>query len=184
MPKFLFDHGGRRYELYEQEKHGRWDRGYPVDELAKEIAEQRGRETEVPLTIQSTEPSITLEKDLQEYLSRDLNRLEEGFRIYSEQGRGGREFHTDVGEIDILALDKEDNFVVIELKVGKAKDSVMGQLLGYMQYVRENLAKGKKVRGIIIAEDFDDRVLYAIRALPNVAIKKYAVKFEFQDVEI
>jgi len=46
-----------------------------------------------------------------------------------------------------VLVDKAGAFVVIELKAGKAVDSVCGQILGYIAWVRKELAGGKKVRG-------------------------------------
>ena len=177
MPKFLFDHGGRKYELYNPEKHGKYNKGYPIGgEPAKNAGEE---ETQI-----GEEIGLSLERDLEEYISRNLGELEEGLALYSEGGLSGRQYSTDVGRIDLLAVDREGNFVVIELKAGLATDRVIGQVLGYVRYVRKNLAKGKDVRGIIVAEDFDERLKYAVAETPNLRLKRYTVKFEFRDVEV
>ncbi|MBE0517318.1 MAG: DUF91 domain-containing protein [Methanophagales archaeon] len=175
LPKFLFDHGKRKYELYNPEKHGKWNKGYPMGEKpTEELAEEIETEEKV---------SFGLERDLEEYLSRNLNHLEEGLKLYSVEGLSGRQYNTDVGRIDLLALDKEGNFVVIELKAGLATDRVVGQVLGYMRYIRKNVAKGKDVRGLIVADDFDERLKYAVGEIPKLKLRKYLVKFEFQDIE-
>lgn len=44
----------------------------------------------------------------------------------------GVEYQTEAGRIDLLARDVDNNLVVVELKAGKAKDSALGQLLGYV----------------------------------------------------
>jgi hypothetical protein len=177
IPKFLFDHGKRRYELYDPKKHGEYDKGYPI---SRKPAEGLGvEESEI-----QEEISLSLERDLEEYISRNLGCLEKGLTLYSEEGSSGRQYSTDVGRIDLLAIDKEGNFVVIELKAGLATDRVVGQLLGYMRYVRKNLAKGRDVKGIIIADDFDERLKYAIAETPKLKLKKYIVKFEFRDIEV
>ncbi|MGQ9725939.1 MAG: endonuclease NucS domain-containing protein [Candidatus Bathycorpusculaceae bacterium] len=176
MPKFLFDHGRRRYELYNPEKHGKWSKGYPI---GKEPSEELVEETR----IEEEEVSFGLERDLEEYISRNLKQLEEGLTLYSAEGSSGRQYSTDVGRIDLLAVDKEGNFVVVELKAGLATDRVVGQVLGYMRYVRKNLAKEKDVRGIIVADDFDERLKYAVAEIPKLKLKKYLVKFEFRDIE-
>jgi hypothetical protein len=175
MPKFLFDHGRRRYELYNPEKHSKWSKGYPIDkETSEELVEKTRIEEEI---------SFGLERDLEEYISRNLKQLGEGLTLYSGEGSSGRQYSTDVGRIDLLAVDKEGNFVVIELKAGLATDRVVGQVLGYMRYVRKNLAKEKDVRGIIVADEFDERLQYAVAEIPKLKLKKYLVKFEFRDIE-
>lgn len=176
MPKFLFDHGRRMYELYNPEKHGKYDKGYPVSRKPAGASGEEEPEIE-------EEISLSLERDLEEYISRNLEQIEGGLTMYSEEGSSGRQYSTDVGRIDLLATDKEGNFVVIELKAGLATDRVIGQVLGYMRYVRKNLAKGKDVRGIIVAEDFDERLKYAAAEIPKLKLKKYIVKFEFRDIE-
>jgi RecB family endonuclease NucS len=82
-----------------------------------------------------------------------------------------------------LAIDKKGGLVVIELKAGKAKDDALGQLLGYMGFVSGNIAKGKALRGYIIANDFDERLKYGVKSLPNVKLKAYKVNFRFEDID-
>lgn len=125
------------------------------------------------------EISLSMERDLQNFLLSDLNQIEKGLKLYE----GGKEFQIDVGRIDILAQSKNSDFVVIELKAGKAKDDAIGQLLGYMGFVSEKIAKGKKVRGYIIANDFEERLKYAVKNLPDIKLKAYKVNFSFSDIK-
>ena len=127
---------------------------------------------------EEVEISLGMERDLQNFLLNDLSQLEEGLSLYEN----GKEYSIDVGRIDILATDKNGDFVVIELKAGKAKDDSVGQLLGYIGYVREKISKEKKVRGYIVANDFEDRVKYAVKNIPDVKLKAYSVKFYFKEV--
>lgn len=53
----------------------------------------------------------------------------------------GVEYQTDAGRIDLLARDMNKNLVVVELKASKAKDSALGQLLGYVGCLSESEAK-------------------------------------------
>ena len=82
-------------------------------------------ELEVEETI---EASISLERDLHTYLSKRVDVIEEGLVLAED----GIEYIIDAGRIDILAMDKNGNYVVIELKAGKAKDNALGQILGYI----------------------------------------------------
>jgi RecB family endonuclease NucS len=67
------------------------------------------------------------------------------------------------GVIDILALDGEDNFVILELKKAKAPDSVVAQVDRYIEWVERHLAQPTQdVRAIVIAQRFDSRLLYTL----------------------
>jgi len=82
-----------------------------------------------------------------------------------------------------LAKDTNDHIVVIELKAGKAKDNALGQILGYMGCV-PTIEKFQNipVRGILIASSFEQRVVYAAKALPNLKLVKYQLSFDFQEI--
>lgn len=132
---------------------------------------------------ETSEVVISLERDLEEYIIRDLTQIEGGLELYSRKDLTGRQFNTDVGRIDILAIDQNGNFVVIELKAGTAKSPVVGQILSYVSWVRQNLAKGGEVRGIIIADDFDKKLKYASAETSNISLKKYEANFTFRDID-
>lgn len=132
---------------------------------------------------ETSEAVISLERDLEEYIIRDLTQIEGGLELYSRKNLTGRQFNTDVGRIDVLAVDQNGNFVVIELKAGTATSSVVGQLLSYVSWVRQNLAKGGEVRGIIIADDFDKKLKYASAETSNISLKKYEANFTFRDID-
>ena len=103
-----------------------------------------------------------------------VEEIEEGLVLAED----GVEYQTDAGRIDILANDSTGTPVVIELKAGKAKDNALGQLLGYMGCI----TAGKKIRGILVASDFDKRVIYASKGLENIKLLKYKVSFELQEI--
>jgi len=121
------------------------------------------------------------------------NLLEENFvsifpdlNLYEDSEGKGRQYPTDVGFIDFLATDKKTgDFVVIELKVGKTSDSVMGQILRYTGWVEENLAKkGEKVRGVIIAKELDEKLKYALKRSGGVEFYKYNIHFDITPEEL
>lgn len=122
-----------------------------------------------------TEFAISLEKDLQNYLSNRLTEIEEGLTLVS------REYKTDAGFIDILCKDKNNGYVVIETKAGKAKDGALGQILGYIGALKESSIT-ENIRGILVASDFDSRLLYAVKASANITLTKYNLSFRFDKV--
>ena len=117
---------------------------------------------------------LSLERDMQAELRRDINQLETGLRIMDD----GVERYVATGFIDILARDIAGTLVVIELKAGKTEARVIGQTLGYMGDIAAE--ESGAVRGIIVAHDFDVRTKSAARAVPNLKLMRYAVAFTFQ----
>ena len=87
---------------------------------------------------------------VQNWASTDLGRE---YDIYAEDGEPvGKQYATDTGRIDILAISKDKKrLLVVELKKGRASDAVVGQALRYMGYVQEELAdEGQTVEGVIM----------------------------------
>lgn len=123
----------------------------------------------------SIEARVLIERNLHDYLSCHLTLLEPNLTLHD----GGVEYQTDAGRVDILAVDKQKNLVVVEIKAGRAKDSALGQLLGYMGCLS---TRNKGVRGILVASDFDERVVFGSRGLPNVRLVKYTLSFGFGGV--
>ena len=125
---------------------------------------------------------FTYEKDLEKHIIGNLHQIEEGLRLYSKDGTSGQQLTLDIGRLDILAVDKNDDLVVIELKAGLANDNAIGQVSSYMGWVRKNLADGRKVRGVIIANDFTESLKFGVLEVPSLSLKKYEVSFTFTDI--
>jgi hypothetical protein len=143
-----------------------------------EVAE----ETEA-LETAAVDTSLSLERDLERSLLVNLSQLEPNLRLYQAQDTVGHQLDTGtVGRLDILAVDQSENLVVIELKAGRADDRVCGQILRYMGWVKDSLAGDREVHGIIVANDFTESLKFAARAMPNVKLKKYEMRFEFTDM--
>ena len=80
-----------------------------------------------------------------------------------------------------MARDKETKgHVVIELKKGQTSDDTIGQLTRYMGWVMDK--KGdKNVNGVIIAADYDKKLEYALKVLPNIQVFLYKVSFTLDE---
>jgi RecB family endonuclease NucS len=86
-----------------------------------------------------------------------------------------------MGIIDILAKDKATgSYVVIELKRNQSSDDTVGQVLRYMGWVTENL-KEKRVRGIIVAGKYDEKLYYAQNMIKEVDVFLYEVQFKLKE---
>jgi restriction system protein len=146
-----------------------------------------------PPTIISTDetvedPSVfALEQHLEEFLVHNWNQTELGkkYDIYEEDGElAGRQYPSDTGPIDILAISKDKKeLMVVELKKGRASDTVVGQIQRYMGYVMEELAEdGQIVKGVIIALEDDLRIKRALKVAHNIDFYRYKVSFKlFKD---
>jgi restriction system protein len=126
--------------------------------------------------------TFALEKHLEDFLVENWNQTELGkdYDVYEEDGeRVGQQYATDTGPIDVLAISKDKKrLLVVELKKGRASDAVMGQLLRYMGFVKEELAEvNQTVHGVIIALEDDQRLRRAMAAVSNVTFYRYQVVF-------
>ena len=137
---------------------------------------------ETPITFEPGEDSeFAYEKDLQNFLSQNLDRIEPGLRLYKD----GIEFPVGRKRIDILALDQENQLVVIELKVSRGHDRTVGQILHYIGWVIENEArKDQVVRGIIIAKEITEDIRIALRYTDfAISLREYSMSVSTREVE-
>jgi endonuclease len=74
----------------------------------------------------STSDEFAYERDLRNYLSKNLNRIEPGLKLYEEEEFNGIEYPVGGRYIDILAVDAKSAFVIIELKVSRGYDRTAG----------------------------------------------------------
>lgn len=120
------------------------------------------------------------EHHLRDYLAKNLSALEAGLHVYQEEEFNGVEFPVGGRFIDILAIDQNDDFVIIELKVSRGYDKTLGQILRYMGWVEKNLADGKKVRGIIVASEITEDLKLATSRIPDVKLMEYEISFKIK----
>jgi RecB family endonuclease NucS len=123
------------------------------------------------------------EKDLQGFLAKNLGLLEPGLQLYQDEGITGIEFPAGGRFVDILAVDINGNLVVIELKVSRGYDRVIGQLLRYMAWIEKKQAdEGQSVRGVIIGREITEDLRLACSCVPNVALYEYELSVALRKV--
>jgi len=131
--------------------------------------------------------AFAMEAQLRDFIIENISHIPIGghrVRLYVDgSGRGGREYPTGVGPIDILAIDAEGNFLVFELKLDRGPDRALGQLARYMGWVKTHLAGDREVRGAVVARSIDERLRYAACVVPNVALLEYEVQFSVREVD-
>jgi restriction system protein len=126
---------------------------------------------------------FALEKHLEDFLVQNWKQTELGkdFDIFEEDGElVGQQYQSDTGPMDILAIKKDKSqLLVVELKKGRASDAVVGQVLRYMGYVKQELAESNQsVKGVIIALDDDTRIRRALAMTPDISFYRYEVSFK------
>ena len=129
---------------------------------------------ETPATEDKSTGEFAYEHDLRDFLARNLHLIEPGLQLYTDEGINGIEFPAGGRYIDLLAVDADSNYVVIELKVSKGYDRVVGQLLRYVNWIKKHHAEpGRQVRGIILAKQISDDLRLACLSLPDISLYEY-----------
>jgi restriction system protein len=127
--------------------------------------------------------AFAMEKHLEAFLVANWSQtiLSTDFSIYEEEGEPvGQQYATDAGPIDILAISKDKKrLLVVELKRGRISDVVVGQVLRYMGFVKEQIAEeGQSVEGVIIALDEDQKLRWALSSVPSISFYRYQISFK------
>ena len=141
-----------------------------------------------PVSISSTDKEIenpnmfVMENHLEDFLVKNWSKtpLSKKYDIYEDEDVSGKQFQTDTGAIDILAISKDKKeYLVIELKRGRASDSVVGQIQRYMGFIKEEfLEKDQRVRGVIIALENDIKVKRALSVTKDIDFYQYKINFD------
>lgn len=134
----------------------------------------------------SVEPSkFAYESDLRDFLARHLTIVEPGLQLYEDEGITGVEFPVGGRFADILGVDAQGRLVVIELKVSRGYDRVVGQLLRYMAWIRAHQAEvGQGVHGMIIAREISDDLRLACSSNPDVELFEYELAVSLRRVAV
>lgn len=123
------------------------------------------------------------EADLRNYLAKNLSIIEPGLKLYQDEGITGVEFPVGGRFIDILAVDVKNALVVIELKVSRGYDRVVGQLMRYIAWIQKNQAEpGQQVRGVIVAREISEDLFLACSLLSCVQLFEYELSLKLKPV--
>jgi len=129
--------------------------------------------------------AFALEEHLEAFLVKNWDKtpLAKDFAIFEEEGEQvGQQYSTDAGIIDILAVSRDKKrILIIELKRGRVSDVVVGQVLRYMGYVREQIAEpNQTVEGVIIGLEDDQKLKWAISSVPAISFYRYKIDFKLE----
>lgn len=107
---------------------------------------------------------FVLESGIEEAVKANLSQLQ--LRLAEEEIQQQCNLGIGIGRTDLICRDKNDNYVVLELKVVHSSDVVIGQILRYMGYIMETWAskEGKEVKGIVLSPSYDEQLRLAANA--------------------
>ncbi len=131
-----------------------------------------GQGEELDESEELSEQAFAAESDLRDFLAQNLDAIEPGLRLYRDGERDGVEYPIEGGRIDILAIDPDGKFVVIELKLSRGRNRALGQLLHYMGWVDTNMGNGP-CRGVAIAREISDDLKLAALRTTGVSLYRY-----------
>lgn len=133
--------------------------------------------SEMPL--EPTGQAFHLERDMQLAVRRQIENLETGLRIVDNNV----ERRVNTGEVDIVAKDANDIYVVVELKAGDCPRGALEQLMAYANDVR--IEEGVElVRMFLIARSFSNRIIGAASFVPNLKLVTYDFFLKFSSLEL
>jgi len=153
------------------------------DSVPKGITEEDEADEAEEATTEAAD-QFAFEADLKNFLAANLSSIEPGLRLFDRvEGLSGIEFPVGGRYVDILAADRNNDIVVIELKVSRGYDRVIGQLLRYMAWVEQHVAaEAQGVRGIIIARSISQDLVLACSKLQGVALYEYRLSVSLTKV--
>jgi len=176
----------KKNPLFESDALGRFRLLSHVPAMMKAIAEGR---REQPETFRDEEISekieqFVLEEEMFSYMLTHLSELDLGGNLVVYKSLGVQ-YTTPVGVIDLLCEDKDTgDFVVVDLRREASDGAVVERILRYIGWVKKLLAKGKNVRGIVVASRIDNTLRYAVAAIPNIDVKLYEINFSLKDASL
>jgi hypothetical protein len=124
-----------------------------------------------------TRGRIDLESHLEDWIERDPSLLQSGLTIV------GRQITLEGGTLDLLALDPQGRWIVIEIKRGRVRRETVAQALDYAACVarlggddlRGKVAEYLKDRSVPAAADLEERVLQATEEAEDREVVMFVV---------
>ncbi len=160
-----------------------------ISDYANEIERLTGPAAPLPIPGSDDALGFGLEAHLEQFLVDNWPQTPLGaeWDLATEDGEViGKQYQTDAGRIDLLAESKDGTrLLVIELKRGRASDEVVGQVLRYIGFIRDQIAAPHQtVEGAIIALEDDQKLRWALSAVRDVRFYRYEIKFDLHEVAI
>lgn len=125
--------------------------------------------------------------ELRALLAEQPELLEAGLALFGgDTGQDGAGYRTDVGEIDLLAVDEAGDFVVVVVAGAETGPELIAGILQRVGWVRKHLGKEEQdVRAILLTEPPPEELLYAAAALGGaLELKTWQVSLSFDTLAL
>jgi tetratricopeptide (TPR) repeat protein len=152
-----------------------------VDEIAPPQIIQPNKGKRAVKTAAPTE--ILLEESIEKLIKQGREVFGRRLKLYeSPDGLSARQYAFPDGRIDLLAEDIDSgDLVVIELKKDESHELVVGQILLYMNWAKDNIAReGQNVRGVICVFTASSKLRLA--ASNNASLELFEYDFIFAKI--
>lgn len=146
-----------------------------------EFADTMDETSGYPTALDAEQQYFAAEADLRDFLAKNMEVIEPGLRLYSQNGVRGVEYGVDNGRIDLLGIDRNGRFVVIELKLVRANSRTLGQVLYYMAWIDSHFGQ-ESCRGIIIAREIGNDLKVAVERVVGVELRRYHLSVSVEEV--
>lgn len=170
--KFLYTIEPGKMRLFDPEKEGEFK------ELSSGLKIQFVSTESVPIKEAALGVNLSIQKDLRNYLRKDIARLEPGLKLFTEESLN---VSVEAAKIDVLATDSKGSLVVIKLKGDMARINTLGEILKSITSIKNEIGE-RSIRGKIVAEDFDNEIIHAVKKALNVSLVKYKANYDFEEV--
>ena len=121
-----------------------------------------------------TVPDRWKERDLEDFLWANWEAIDFGFdRPIYLVGKQRRLSGTTSDRVDLLAKGRSGEHVAIELKIVEARRGDYTQLTSYMGNLESSGVPADKVRGILVAPGFSDKVLNSAAIEPRITLLRF-----------
>ena len=127
---------------------------------------------------------LDYEKELKTIIKLNPDCIEPKLKLITNRKDGEYKF-SNGGVCDLLFADKNNNYLVVELKNKKASTEVIDQISKYIDGIKEDLIKdaNAKVRGIIITPEYDEKLEQAVKSRHDeLELRYFKFNLEFSTV--
>jgi hypothetical protein len=153
-----------------------------LEEIAEVLDEAPGESASSLYGEQGLGPKAS---ELRAILAEQPGLLEPDLSVFTGKKRGVR-FPTDVGEIDLLLIDDEQNLVVVSIPDPESPGDLVSEILQRIGWVRKHVAKEQQeVRGVVLLPPMPEDLSYAAAAVAGtVAFHTYRMSISFDELEL